>query len=87
MRTDQEIQQDIKEAERLQKEARSQVAYHKKAAVDAESNLIHANLQFEKLKEELRVYYDQYPPKTESFDEKEIRLFKERLPELLKKIK
>ncbi len=84
--TEQEILDKIKETELEQKEARSLVTFHKKAAIDAESQLIAANLKAERLKEELRVFRLKYPRKEESYEEKELREFRVRLPELLKKI-
>ena len=84
--TEQEILDKIKETELEQKEARTLVAFHKKAAVDAESALIAANIKAERLKEELRVFLVKYPHKEESYEEKELREFRLRLPELLKKI-
>lgn len=85
--TEQEILAAIKEMEREQKEARAQVAFHKKAAVDAESRLIAANLGYERLVEKLRVLRLQNPVQEEEYRERDIREFRERLPEITKKIK
>lgn len=84
--TEQEILDQIKETEVEQKEARSLVTFHKKAAIDAESQLIAANLKAERLKEQLRVFLLKYPHKEETHEEKELREFRIRLPEILKKI-
>jgi hypothetical protein len=84
---EQEILDKIKDAETEQKEARTLVAFHKKAAIDAETRLIAANLTLEGLKENLRVYLLKYPHYEETYNEKDIREFRERLPELLKTIK
>lgn len=83
---EQDILNQIKESELEQKEARGLVAFHKKAAVDAESRLIAANLRIAKLQEDLRVLRVQNPIQEETSREKDIREFKERLPEIMKKI-
>lgn len=84
--TEQELLKAIAEVELEQKEARSLVAFHKRAAIDAESSLIAANLTRERLAEELRrlrlstVRYEM------SAEDKDIEEFRARLPDLLKKI-
>ncbi len=84
--TEQDILQRITEVEVDQKEARGLVAFHKKAAIDAETQLIAANLKYESLKEELRVYRNQHPKKELTYREKDIEEFRQKLPELMKKI-
>lgn len=81
-----EILQAIEENSLEQKEAKDQVAYHKKAAVDAESRLIAANIRASNLKEELRVYRITTPRYEETPRDREIAELREKLPELLKKI-
>jgi hypothetical protein len=54
---EQEILAAIKDAESQQKEARQRLDRLKTATLDAETDLIAANLLHEKLKEELRVYH------------------------------
>jgi len=77
---EQKILAAIKEAEVEQKEARSQVAFHKRAADEAESRLIAANLRYERLIEELRVYRITTPRVEETPYDREIAEFKEKLP-------
>lgn len=84
--TEQEILAAIKEVEVEQKEARTLVAFHKKAAVDAETRLIAANLQSEKLKEQLRVYRVVTPRDEETPDDLEIKRFRALLPHYLEKL-
>ena len=84
--TEQEILAAIKEVELEQKEARAQVAFHKKAAVDAESALIAANLSYERLKEQLRVHRVKYPQYEETPRDREIKELREKLPEYLKRL-
>ena len=84
--TEQEILAAIKEVEVEQKEARQAVAFHKKAAVDAETRLIAANLQFEKLKEQLRVYRIVTPRHEDTPRDAEIERFRTILPDLIKKL-
>lgn len=84
--TEQEILAAIKEVELEQKEARQAVAFHKKAAVDAESNLIAANLKYEKLKEQLRVHRVVTPRYEETPRDTEIERFRELLPSYLKRL-
>lgn len=83
---EQEILAAMDEALLERKEAKDRIAFHKKAAVDAESDLIAANLRYERLKEDLRVFRITNPIQEETPREKEIAIFRERLPELLKKI-
>ena len=87
MATEQEILAAIAEAEIDQKEARQKVAYHKMAAIEAESLLITANLKRERLAEELRVWHLRTVKFEVSKEEKDLEDFRARLPELLKKIK
>jgi len=84
--TEQEILSKIKEIQVEQNDARCSVALHKKAAVEAESRLIAANLQLDKLNEQLRLARLRNPIQEETTREKDIREFKDRLPEILKKI-
>lgn len=84
--TEQEILAAIKEVEVEQKEARQSVAFHKKAAVDAETRLIAANLQFEKLKEQLRVYRVITPRDEETPRDVEIERFRALLPHYLERL-
>lgn len=83
---EQQILQAIKEIAIEQKEARDQVSFHKRAAVDAESRLIEANLQRERLNEQLRVWRLTTPRYEETPRDREIAHLREVLPELLKKI-
>lgn len=83
---EQNILDQIKETETDRSDARSLVAYHKKAVNEAESHLISANIQLTKLKEELRMHLARYPHPVEEQKEKDIREFRERHPELIKKI-
>ena len=83
---EQQILQAIKEIALEQKEAREQVAYHKRAAVNAESRLITANLQRERLNEQLRVWRITTPQYEETPRDRDIAHLREVLPELLKKI-
>lgn len=83
---EQELLKQIKDQETEQKEARQLVAHHKKGVVEAESRLISANIQIERLREELRVLRVQNPIQEETSNERDIREFKERLPEIMKKI-
>jgi len=84
---EQEILDKITEANAERHEARTLIAFHKKAAVDAETLLIAANITLESLREELRVFLLKYPHYEETHNEKDIREFRERLPEIMKKIK
>lgn len=83
---EQEILKAMNEAQTERKEAKDRIAYHKRAAVDAESDLIAANLKFERLKENLRVFRITNPQQEETPRDREIAAFREKLPELLKKI-
>lgn len=87
MRSEEEILKQIKEAEVERSGARTQVSYHKKAVVDSESRLIAANLNIEKLQEELRrcrLASPIQPPTTRELD---IAEFRKKVPELMKRIK
>ena len=84
--TEQEILDSIKEVALEQTNARMQIAFHKKAAVDAESDLINANLRSERLIEQLRVCRVTTVSYEKTEDQKIIDAFRLRLPELLKKI-
>lgn len=83
---EEQILQAIKEVALEQKEARDQVSFHKKAAVEAESRLIAANLHRERLNEQLRVYRLITPRYEETPRDRDIAHLREVLPELLKKI-
>ncbi len=78
--TEQEILAAIKEIELEQKEARASVAFHKKAAVEAESRLIAANLRFENLNEQLRVHRVTSVRKEATAYDREIEEFRKKLP-------
>lgn len=84
--TEQEILNEIKEIAVEQNLARTKVAFHKKAAVDAESDLIAANLSMERAREKLRVFHMTHPKKEITPRDREIESFKEKLPELLKRL-
>lgn len=82
---EQNILDRIKETETDRSDARSLVAYHKKAVDEAESRLIAASITLTNLKEELRMHLAKYPHYQEGQREKDIREFRERHPELIKK--
>lgn len=83
--TEQDILNQIKETETDKREARSLVTFHKKAADEAESSLIAANIKLTNLKEQLRVHLAKYPHPEETLREEDIRLFREKYPELCNK--
>jgi hypothetical protein len=83
---EQEILAAIKEVEVEQKNVRSLVERYKRALLDAESDLIAANLLKEKLVEDLRVHRITTVKVEKSHRDLEIEAFRAKLPELLKKI-
>lgn len=87
MTSEEELLAMLNEIALIQKDARAQIAAHKRAALEAESVLIEANIRSEKLKEELRIYRITTVSYEKTIEEKNIDDFKLRLPELLKKIK
>lgn len=86
MATEQEILKAIAEVELKQKDARNLITFHKKAAIDAESDLIEANLHRERLAEQLRRLRLSTVRHDLSKEDIELEEFRARLPELLKKI-
>lgn len=85
MRTQSEIENDIKNFSWKQAEARKIVDNLKRQWTDAETVLIQYNLTVEKLQDELRrVRNSTYVEETSAKD-KEIARFAEVLPELLKR--
>lgn len=82
--TEQDILNQIKEIEVEQKEARGLVTFHKRAAIDAETRLIAANLKAESLKEQLRVHRITTPRHEETDQDRDLIRFRSKLPELLK---
>lgn len=83
--TEQEILKAIAEAELEQKEARGLVAFHKKAAVDAESRLIAANLHREKLAEDLRVWHNTTVKHELDARDREIEAFRAKMEDFKKR--
>jgi hypothetical protein len=82
---EQEILAAIKNAELQQKEARQSVERAKRALLDAETDLIAANLLQEKLKEELRVLRNTIPRKEETPRDKEIAEFRAKMDDYKKR--
>jgi hypothetical protein len=84
--TQEEILKQIEDVEIDRRDAAKQMAFHKKAAMEAESRLIEANLIKEKLKEQLRVLRHRTISVELTLREQDIAEFKAKLPELMKKI-
>lgn len=80
--TEQEILNSLKEAEVERKEAVGQLAFHKKAVTDAESNLIAANIKIQRIKEQLRVHRNTTVRHEVSSREKELIEFRRKYPDL-----
>jgi len=83
---EQEIIDNIRVAEVNREEARTIIAFYKKIVVNAETQLIAANITLVGLREDLRVYLLKYPHYEETHNEKDIREFRERLPNIIKKL-
>lgn len=66
---------------------RIQIAFHKRAVLEAESLLIEANLRSEKLKEQLRINRNTTVSYEKTHEEKIIEAFRLRLPAILEKLK
>lgn len=85
--TEEELMALLNEVAIVQKDARAQIAFHKRAILEAESTLIEANIRSEKLKEQLRIRRVTTVSYEQTHEEKIIEDFKLKLPELLEKIK
>lgn len=85
--TEEELMILLEEVAIVQKDSRAQIAFHKRAVLEAESILIEANLRSEKLKEQLRINRITTVSYEKTHEEKSIEAFRLRLPELLEKIK
>lgn len=82
---EQEILAAIKETEVERQDARNQVDRLKKSLLDAESNLIAANLRLERLKEDLRVHRNTTPKHEMSAREKDIEAFRAKMEDFKKR--
>lgn len=89
MPTEEELLKEIAENDYELKQARGQVADYKEKLLNAETQLITLKLKDERLREKLRVHRATTPQPNEQklAEEKEIERFRQRLPELLEKIK
>lgn len=77
---------EIEDAELDKKEASARMAHHKSQWITAETDVIAARNKLLVLKERLRVHLSKFPHPEETFREREIREFTERLPDLLNKV-
>lgn len=82
---EQEILAAIKEVEVERRDARNKVDSLKKSLLDAESDLIAANLHLERLKEELRVVRMTTPKHEMSQREKDIEEFRSKMEDFKKR--
>jgi hypothetical protein len=82
---EQEILAAIKEADSQRKEALTRTERLKKDLLDAETDLIAANLLREKLKEELRVYYNTTVRYEETPRDREIAAFRDKMEDFKKR--
>lgn len=83
MLTQEELLQKIKEAAVEQKDARNQLAALKRQCLDAETHLIHCNLNYERLVEDLRVCRNTTVSYELTEREKDIERFRQVLPDLI----
>lgn len=82
---EQEILAAIKETEVEKRDARNKVDNLKKSLLDAESDLIAANLRLERLKEELRVHRNTTVKHEPTQREKDIEAFRAKMDDFKKR--
>jgi len=82
---EQEILAAIKEVEIEKRDARNKVDSLKRSLLDAESDLIAANLHLERLKEELRVHRNTTPKHEPTLREKDIEAFRAKMEDFKKR--
>lgn len=88
MAAEEELVQKLQDADKELKDARARVTQLKKEFTDAESNLIEAKLNRDKIIEELRLWRYRNIDDLETTDrEEDIERFRKLLPDLLDKVK
>lgn len=88
MAAEEELVQKLQDADKELKDARTRVTQLKKEFTDAESNLIEAKLNRDKIIEELRLWRYRNIDDLETTDrEEDIERFRKLLPDLLDKVK
>ena len=84
--TEQDILQQIAETQTAYAEAQDKMRQAKAVFVEAESEVIEHKIKLENLREQLRQHRMVTPNYTPTHREQEIEAFRQRLPELLKKV-
>jgi hypothetical protein len=85
MRTEAKILEELSNAQAEEKSARISLELHRKAFIEAETNLINSKLLITKLNEELRIINARKVSTELSDRDIEVEGFRSRMPDLIKK--